>query len=148
MVTIGKAALQAGVSVDTVRFYERSGLLGKARRTASGYRVYDDTDVARLRFVRRAKALGFTLEEIAGLLALNDGVGRRSSVRAVAQRRLTEIEQRIADLDRVRRSLAHLVRQCHGDGDLAGCPIIESLVDDSDVPMPAARKARAKTVRR
>lgn len=147
MLTIGKAAAQAEVTIDTVRFYERSGLLGKARRTASGYRMYDATDVARLRFIRRAKALGFSLDEIAELLALNDGTGRRSSVRSVAQRRLAEIEQRIADLERVRRTLAGLVRKCHGDGELPGCPIIESLLGDGDAAC-SARKSPARTTTR
>lgn len=126
--TIGKLASAAGVGVDTVRFYERAGLLDKPPRTASGYRLYDLSDAARLRFIRRAKALGFSLEEIFELLKLNDGGGRRSAVRALAERRLTEIEQKLVDFKRMRDTLRELVRQCHGDGSLEGCPIIETVV--------------------
>src|SRR3990172_2742724 len=108
MLTIGKVAAQAGVGVDTVRFYEQAGLLKKAMRTAAGYRLYENGEVARLRFIRRAKALGFSLEEIRELLALNDGGGRRRSVRAIAERRLAELEQRIEELDRIRQTLATL----------------------------------------
>jgi len=128
--TIGKLAAAAGVGIDTVRFYERAGLLKKPARTPSGYRKYTASDAARLRFVRRAKALGFSLDEISELLRLNDGGGRRKAVRALAERRLTEIEQRLAELERMRTSLRHLVRDCHGDGSLKGCPIIEAVLAD------------------
>lgn len=126
--TIGKLASAADVGVDTVRFYERAGLLNKPPRTASGYRLYNAADAARLRFIRRAKALGFSLEEIVELLKLNDGGGRRSAVRALAERRLTEIEQKLVDFKRMRDTLRELVHQCHGDGSLEGCPIIETVV--------------------
>jgi MerR family copper efflux transcriptional regulator len=126
--TIGKLAHAAGVGIDTVRFYERAGLLDKPRRTASGYRLYDGADVARLRFIRRAKALGFSLEEIAELLRLNDGGGRRGAVRALAGQRLAEIEQKLTELSRMRDTLRQLVSRCHGDGPLGGCPIIEAVV--------------------
>ena len=128
--TIGKLAAAAGVGVDTVRFYERAGLLKKAARTPSGYRKYAPVDAARLRFVRRAKALGFSLEEVAELLRLNDGGGRRASVRALATQRLAQIEQRLAELERMRKTLRHLLHECHGDGPLAGCPIIEAVLVD------------------
>jgi Hg(II)-responsive transcriptional regulator len=128
--TIGKLAAAAGVGVDTVRFYERAGLLRKPVRTPAGYRMYAPGDAARLRFVRRAKALGFSLEEVGQLLRLNDGSGRRSSVRALAQRRLAEIEQRLAELTRMRKTLRHLLKDCHGDGPLDGCPIIEAVLAD------------------
>ena len=128
--TIGKLAAAAGVGVDTVRFYERAGLLKKAARTPSGYRKYAPVDAARLRFVRRAKALGFSLEEVAELLRLNDGGGRRASVRALATQRLAQIEQRLAELERMRKTLRHLLHECHGDGPLDGCPIIEAVLAD------------------
>ncbi|BBA35795.1 transcriptional regulator, MerR family [Methylocaldum marinum] len=130
MLTIGKVAARAGISIDTVRFYERSGLLKKADRTEAGYRLYAADDVNRLKFIRRAKALGFSLEEVAELLALNDGVGERSAVRAIAERRLAELEQKIAELDRVRRTLAGLVQACDGAGPVCGCPIIEAVLGD------------------
>jgi DNA-binding transcriptional MerR regulator len=79
--TIGKLASAADVGVDTVRFYERAGLLKKPPRSASGYRLYDAADAVRLRFIRRSKALGFSLDEIVELLKLNDGGGRGSAVR-------------------------------------------------------------------
>jgi Hg(II)-responsive transcriptional regulator len=126
--TIGKLASAAEVGVDTVRFYERAGLLKRPQRTRAGYRLYTEADTARMRFIRRAKALGFSLEQIAELLQLNDGGGRRSAVRAVAERRLTEIEQKLAELGRMRDTLRALVHQCHGDGSLAGCPIIEAVL--------------------
>jgi len=130
MLTIGKIAAAAGVGVDTVRFYERAGLLKKPVRTPSGYRVYAASDAARLRFVRRAKALGFSLDEVGELLRLNDGSGRRSSVRALAEQRLKQIEQRLSELTRMRKTLRHLLRECHGDGSLDGCPIIDAVLAD------------------
>ncbi len=126
--TIGKLADAAEVGIDTVRFYERAGLLRKPQRTAAGYRLYAETDAVRLRFIRRAKALGFSLEEILELLRLNDGGGRRGAVRALAEQRLSQIEQKLAELSRMRDTLRHLVHQCHGDGPLAGCPIIEAVL--------------------
>ena len=130
MLTIGKLAAAAGVGVDTVRFYERAGLLKKPVRTPSGYRMYATSDSARLRFVRRAKALGFSLEEVGELLRLNDGRGTRLSVRTLTERRLAQIEQRLAELQRMRKTLRHLLHDCHGDGPLAGCPIIEAVLAD------------------
>ncbi|MBV8910239.1 MAG: MerR family DNA-binding protein [Gammaproteobacteria bacterium] len=128
--TIGKMASAAEVGIDTVRFYERGGLLKRPQRTPAGYRLYDKTDLARLRFIRRAKALGFSLEEIAELLRLNDGGGRRSAVRALAEQRLREIEQKVSELGRMRDTLRHLVQKCHGDGSIAGCPIIEAVLPE------------------
>ena len=128
--TIGKLAAAAGVGVDTVRFYERAGLLKKPARTPSGYRMYAASDSARLRFVRRAKGLSFSLEEVGELLRLNDGRGTRASVRALTERRLAQIEQRVAELNRMRKTLRGLLHDCHGDGPLAGCPIIEAVLAD------------------
>jgi DNA-binding transcriptional MerR regulator len=127
---IGKLAAAAGVGIDTVRFYERAGLLKKAARTPSGYRKYAPGDAERLRFVRRAKALGFSIEQVGELLRLNDGGGRRKAVRAVAAKRLAQIEQRLAELERMRKSLRHLLHECHGDGPLEGCPIVEAVLAD------------------
>jgi Hg(II)-responsive transcriptional regulator len=126
--TIGRLASAAGVRIDTVRFYERAGLLKKPQRTAAGYRLYAQADAARLRFIRRAKALGFSLDEITELLRLNDGGGRRGAVRALAERRLAEIEQKLVELSRMRQTLRHLVDRCHGDGTLSGCPIIAAVL--------------------
>lgn len=144
--SIGKIAARAGVGIDTVRFYERTGLLPKADRTASGYRMYGESEAARLRFIKRGKSLGFSLDEIRELLALNDGHGRRSAVRTVAQQRLTEIEQKLAELSRIRKTLRQLLHDCHGDGALDGCPIIEAVLDPDDgcgaaESKPAKRKS-------
>jgi len=148
MLTIGKVAAQAGVSVDTVRFYERAGLLKATTRTAAGYRLYETGEVARLRFIRRAKTLGFALEEIRELLAINDGGGPRKSVRAVAERRLTELERRIEELGRIRRTLAHLIRECSRDGPLAGCPIIEAVLGEPPVARQPRRAPSERRTRR
>lgn len=126
--TIGKLAQAAGVGVDTVRFYERSGLLGKPLRSLSGYRLYAPSEIDRLRFIRRAKALGFTLEQIVELLSLSHG-GDRADVKALASARLAEIDLRVADLIAMRESLAKLVEDCDGHGSVAGCPIIESVLE-------------------
>jgi MerR family copper efflux transcriptional regulator len=140
--TIGKLANAAGVGIDTVRFYERAGLLNRPQRTASGYRLYAAADIARLRFIRRAKGLGFSLEEIAELLRLNDGGGRRAAVRALAGQRLGEIEQKLNELSRMRDTLRHLILQCRGDGPLEGCPIIDAVVLGDRTAGPAPRLKR------
>lgn len=140
---IGKLAAKAGVGIDTVRFYERNGLLPKPDRTASGYRLYGPDEAARLQFIRRAKTLGFTLEEIRELLALNDGSGRRSSVRGITERRLADIEEKLAELQRLRKTLRHLLHECHGDGSLKGCPIIEIMTDKNAVAECHLPKTRA-----
>ena len=127
---IGQLAQAAGVAVDTVRYYEKQGLLPAPPRRGA-YRAYAREDVQRLRFIRRAKALGFTLEEIAGLLQLsahrNDDMG---AVRQAAQARLLEIEQRIAELERVRAGLRQVLDACPGHGALADCPILASLAGE------------------
>lgn len=129
--TIGKLARQSGVGIDTVRFYERAGLLPKAQRTASGYRLYAAGDADRLRFIRRAKALGFSLEEIAELLQLNAGRGTRANVRKLAQRRLADLSRKIEEMTAIRDALSSLVKRCSGDGPVSGCPIIEGVLAKS-----------------
>jgi Hg(II)-responsive transcriptional regulator len=141
--TIGKLASAAEVGIDTVRFYERAGLLKRPQRTPAGYRLYAESDAARLRFIRRAKVLGFSLEEIGELLRLNDGGGRRSAVRALAERRLREIEQKLSELGRMRDTLRHLVHECHGDGSIAGCPIIEAVLPRRAKAEPGLRIRRS-----
>lgn len=129
--TIGAVAKRVGVAIDTIRFYEREGLLPEPLRRASGYRSYGEGTIAQLRFIRRAKHLGFTLEEIRELLALS--TDRRLGVRAVkqrAQQRLEAIEQRIAELQRVRDGLAQLVESCPGHGAPEQCPILLALTEE------------------
>jgi len=131
--TIGEVARQAGVGVETVRFYERQGLLEEPQRRASGYRQYDEEAVAVLRFIRRGKELGFTLREIKGLLALRlDATATRAEIRQQAKAKVADIEARIADLRRMRDVLQKLIRKCHGDGSTIGCPILAALQGQKD----------------
>lgn len=128
---IGELAKRSGVGIDTVRFYERQGLLPKARRLASGYRVYDPGDVKRLRFVRRAKALGFTLEEIRDLLALSDHRDDdMAALKGLATEKLADVQAKLAELNRIREGLETLVVACPGHGALAQCPILNALSED------------------
>ena len=130
-ITIGAVARQAGIGIDTIRYYEREGLLPKPRRRASGYRDYDGGAVERLRFIRRAKDLGFTLEDIRELLALS--TDRERGVKSVRQRaevRLAEVERRIRELQRVKRGLKQLIDACPGHGALEHCPILRALGGD------------------
>lgn len=129
--TIGQLAYACGVGVETIRFYERQGLLPVPPRSGAGYRHYPATAVQRLHFIRRAKELGFTLKEIAELLLLQDNshAHSRAEVKAIAEARLTEVTAKINDLERVRTALAHLAACCSGNGSVQGCPIIEALTD-------------------
>lgn len=132
-ITIGRLARAADVGVETIRFYEREGLLAPPARTASGYRLYPPATAERLGFIRRAKALGFSLAEIRELLELAAPDGERARVKSITKDKLAEIDQRIAELQRMRTALADLSRQCSGRGPVAGCPIIEALTgDDAD----------------
>src|SRR3954451_20796962 len=107
--TIGTVARRAGVGVETVRFYEREGLLDEPARRASGYRQYAEEAIDRLRFIRRAKQLGFTLREIKGLLALRlDAGAERADVRRHAEAKIADIDAKIADLARMREALVRL----------------------------------------
>ncbi len=123
---IGQLAHAAGVGIDTVRYYERSGLLEPAQRLASGYRRYGETELRRLLFIRRAQRLGFSLAEIGELLAIS---GRRDvrAVRKAAQARLRDVESRIVELQRVRDALSGLVAACPGGGHAEDCPILRAL---------------------
>lgn len=126
--SIGEVARQASVGVETVRFYERQGLLAEPERRASGYRQYDEEAVAVLRFIRRAKELGFTLKEIKSLLELRlDTTATRAEVRQQAKEKVADIEAKIADLQRMRDALTKLIKKCHGDGAASGCPILEAI---------------------
>jgi DNA-binding transcriptional MerR regulator len=128
---IGQLAKRGGVRVDTLRYYERNGLLAARSRLASGYRRYGEVELARLRFIRRAQALGFTLKEIKQLLAVSAqrDVAR---VKRSAQTKLKDVQARIAALERVRDGLATLVAACPGHGRAAGCPILRALTADEN----------------
>ena len=123
---IGALAKRAGVRIDTVRYYERSGLLSPRARLASGYRRYGELELARLRFIRRAQALGFTLREVRELLVLSN---RRdvARVKRAAQEKLVDVERRITALERMREGLATLIAACPGHGRAADCPILNAL---------------------
>lgn len=126
--TIGRVARGAGLTIDTVRYYEREGLLQRPGRTAAGYRQYTEEAVARLRFIREAKKLGFTLSEIRELLALKVAPGKScADVRARAEAKIIDVRQRIDQLNRIRRALMKLTAACSGRGPTSECPILESL---------------------
>lgn len=132
--SIGEVAKQAKVGIETIRYYERQGLLPQPNRKSSGYRQYDQQAVRRLRFVRRAKELGFTLKEIKSLFALQiDSNATRADVRKRAEQKIVLIEEKIRDLERMRQSLSSLVDTCHGDGIASECPILEALDRADDV---------------
>ncbi len=126
--TIGKLAGRAGVGVETLRFYERRGLLAEPDRRASGYRQYDEGVVARLRFIRRAKELGFTLKEVAELLDLqHDPEATRSDVRERVRAKVEDIEAKVRDLVRIKGVLLGLAETCHGHGPADDCPILRAI---------------------
>ena len=129
--TVGRTARMADVGIPTMRFYERAGLLPKAKRTAANYRLYPADAVTRIRFIRRAQHLGFTLKEIKALLGLR--VSPKSScsdVRQLAGEKITDVEARIRSLQKMRKALLRLAEQCDaGRGD-SSCPLLEFLESD------------------
>jgi len=126
--TIGQLARRAEVGVETVRFYEREGLLEEPARRPSGYRQYDEGVVDRLRFIRRAKQLGFTLKEIKELLSLRlDPETTCGDVKSRAEAKLDDIAAKIRSLQRMKRALVKLTKACSGRGAASECPILESL---------------------
>lgn len=129
--TIGQVAKQAEVGVETIRFYERLGLLKEPPRSRSGYRKYPADAVARVMFIRRAKDLGFTLNEIAELFALRvDADTTCADVKARAETKIAGIEERIRELQHMKRALATLAASCHGSGPASECPILEALEEE------------------
>ncbi len=134
-VAIGVAAERAGVSARMVRHYESLGLLPGVSRTDSGYRQYNEADVHTLRFIRRSRDLGFSMEEIATLLGLWKDKERASAqVKKVAQAHIQNLSERIAAMQDIQRSLQTLVHCCHGD-DRPDCPILEDLASE-DAKLP------------
>lgn len=127
MMTIGEAARESGVSAKMIRYYEESGLIPAAGRTGSGYRTYGPKEVQVLRFVRRARDLGFPMEKVADLLALWRDRDRASAdVKRLAQDQISALDQRIREMEAMKASLSHLVHCCAGD-DRPDCPILEDL---------------------
>ena len=127
---IGELSGRTGVNIETVRYYEKIGLVPPPARTEGGHRAYEDAHVARLTFVRRARELGFTLDEVRSLLKLVDGEHSRrcADVRAVTVEHLDDVRQKIRDLKRLERTLSVIVARCEG-GTVPECPIIEALFE-------------------
>ena len=128
---IGQLATRAHVSVDTVRYYERNGILPPPQRKESGYRAYGNDDVARLHFLRRAKALGFTLKEIRELLVLSSSrADDMAELKTAAQEKLADVQHKLDELTRIRDGLQTLVSSCPGHGALNHCPILAALSEN------------------
>lgn len=126
--TIGQVASQAGIGVETVRFYERQGLIEEPTRRVSGYRQYGEEVVHRLRFIRKAKELGFTLNEIKELLSLKLGpMSSCADVKGRAEAKIADIEEKVRTLQRMKRALVKLTRACSGNGPISECPILDAL---------------------
>ena len=124
---IGEAAARSGVAAKTIRYYEDIGLIGQAPRKGNGYRAYDERDVHMLRFVQRARSLGFGVRDCNQLLALYRDPHRTSAeVKALTERRLAEIDRKIAELAGMRATLVRLAENCHGD-ERPECPILDDL---------------------
>lgn len=124
--TIGEFAKAADVNVETIRYYQRKGLVREPAKPHGSIRRYSAADLARLRFIKAAQALGFSLDEIAELARLDEGA-RCVEISRLAERKLGQIRERLAELERRERRLATLVDECHGRGGGAGCPLTESL---------------------
>lgn len=126
--TIGKIARSAGLAIETVRYYEREGLLEKPARTAAGYRNYRPDVVERLRFIRQAKELGFSLAEIKELLSLRMRPDTTcADIRKRARAKIAAVDRKIEDLQRIRQALERLAAACKGTGPTSECPILEAL---------------------
>jgi Cu(I)-responsive transcriptional regulator len=126
-VNIGQAARSSGVPAKTIRYYEEIGLIGPAQRADNGYRAFSDTDIETLRFISRARSLGFSVKDVGRLLSLYADKHRASAdVKAIAQDTIERIDEKIAELQAMRSTLSVLVERCHGD-DRPDCPILEGI---------------------
>ncbi|BCL62820.1 mercuric resistance operon regulatory protein [Desulfomarina profundi] len=133
--TIGKVAKQAGLGVETIRFYERVGLLEEPPRTDSGYRQYPPEAIDKLRFIKRAKQLGFSLQEVGELFSLRlNQDATCSDVKIKAEVKIRDIEKKIYDLNRMKEALAQLTLQCSGSGPIHQCPILAALEPEGEDP--------------
>src|SRR5258706_1483124 len=128
ILTIGQVARQAGVGVETVRFYEREGLLEEPPRRASGYRQYSEQVVKRIHFIKRAQKLGFSLKEITELLTLRvDGQTSCEEVKQRTEAKIAEVEQKFSELQRIRQALLQVATLCTGQGPASACPMLDAL---------------------
>lgn len=124
--TIGAFARAAGVNVETIRFYQRKGLLAEPEKPYGGIRRYGEADVARLKFVKSAQRLGFSLDEVAGLLRLEDGT-HCDEARELAEQKLGDVRVKLADLHRIESALSQLVQDCCASHGTVRCPVIAAL---------------------
>jgi MerR family transcriptional regulator, copper efflux regulator len=128
MLSIGQVARRAGVGVETVRFYEREGLLEEPQRRVSGYRQYDEQVVKRLHFIKRAQHLGFSLKEITELLMLRmDAETSCEEVKRHTEAKIAEVERKLVELQRMRQSLLQVAALCTGEGPASRCPMLDAL---------------------
>src|SRR5210317_2237245 len=131
--TIGRLAKKVGLGIETVRFYERQGLIEPPPRTDSNYRIYPEEEVGRLRFIKKAKSLGFTLNEIKELMFVrHDPHATKADIKDRTLVKIRDIEEKIAALTRIKRALEHLASSCDGHGSLDECPILEALDSDNN----------------
>jgi len=132
--TIGQVAKQANVNIETLRYYERRGLIPRPRRTVANYRVYSSDNLRRVKFIKQAQGLGFSLQEIKKLLALRATPRARcADVRTYAAHKIEDIDGKIRSLARMRKTLEKLIAECSGDGPVTQCPILESLDSESSL---------------
>ncbi len=130
MYKIGEIAKRVGLGNETVRYYEQAGILPPAERAPNGYRLYDNDHLKHLRFIKRSRELGFSLEKVRSLLSLSNNANMTcKSVKAIAEVHLEEVRRNIADLRAMEKSLAEMVEPCSGDGSNA-CPILDVLFSD------------------
>lgn len=128
MMTIGELAESAGVGVETIRFYERKKLIAQPRRPRSGFRRYDEETVRRIRFIRQAQELGFTLAEVKQLLELRLDPRRScAEVKSEAQTKIADIDEKIESLRVMRSALMEITRSCSGEGPTSACPILDAI---------------------
>ncbi len=128
--TIGLLAKQADVNIETIRYYQRINLLTEPEKPAQGYRIYPQQSINRIRFIKRAQQLGFSLQEIADLLQLSKA--NCNDIRVLAEHKRQQINQQIKDLNNLRNTLDTLINECHNEKKTDCCPIIESLTSNSD----------------
>jgi MerR family mercuric resistance operon transcriptional regulator len=128
LLNIGQVAKRTGVTVETVRFYEKQDLIAAPQRSDAGYRQYPPETVKRVQFIQHAKEVGFTLKDIGELLALRQKPGTScADIKLCATQKIEEVDQKIHDLQRIRDALGRMIMKCSGRGDLSECPILEEL---------------------
>lgn len=138
--TIGRLAKATNVNVETIRYYQRVGLVIEPTKPPEGFRIYPDVTISRIRFIKRAQKLGFSLQDVAHLLELGDG--HCDDVREQAEAKLTQIEAQIKDLQSMRKTLKKLVTECSSVEGKRGCPIVQTLAQDDAVTDETERKQR------